>query len=81
MRVTPGAIIDEWHRVVGELLDVLYNMPESVFDANGCSIVPKIRDIGGALLDELDIGSQSNNTRGDAEKLGNGKLHESYFRR
>jgi hypothetical protein len=58
MRVTPGAIIDERHRVVDELLDVLYNMPEEVFDANGYSIVPKIRDIGGALLDELRTGSQ-----------------------
>jgi hypothetical protein len=58
MRVTPGAIIDERHRVVDELLDVLYNMSEEVFDANGYSIVPKIRDIGGALLDELRTGSQ-----------------------
>lgn len=58
MRVTPDAIFNERHRVVKELLDVLYNMPEEVFDANGYSIVPKIRDIGGALLDELRTGSQ-----------------------
>ena len=31
-------------------------MPEAVFDANGYSIVPKIRDIGSALLDELRTG-------------------------
>lgn len=30
-----------------------------VFDAKGYSTVPKIRDIGGALLDELRTGSQS----------------------
>ncbi|KAH4801863.1 hypothetical protein HBH61_188260 [Parastagonospora nodorum] len=54
--ITPDAIIDERHRVVEELLDVLYTMPEEVFDANGYSIVSKIRDIGGALLDELRTG-------------------------
>jgi hypothetical protein len=55
--MTPDAIIDERHLVVEELLDVLYTMPEEVFDANGHSIVPKIRDIGSALLDELRTGS------------------------
>lgn len=54
--VTPDAIIDERHLVVDELLHVLYTMPEEVFDANGYSIVPKIRDIGSALLDELRTG-------------------------
>jgi hypothetical protein len=54
--VTPDAIIDERHLVVEELLDVLYTMPEELFDANGYSIVPKIRDIGSALLDELRTG-------------------------
>lgn len=55
--ITPDAIIDERHLVVEELLDLLYTMPEEVFDANGYSIVPKIRDIGSALLDELRTGS------------------------
>ncbi|KAF2130496.1 hypothetical protein P153DRAFT_338350 [Dothidotthia symphoricarpi CBS 119687] len=55
--ITPNAIIEERHRVVDELLDILYHMPTEVFDANGYSIVPKIRDIGGALLDELRTGS------------------------
>lgn len=57
LRITPQAIIDERHRVVGELLDILYHMPTEVFDANGYSIIPKIRDIGSALLDELRTGS------------------------
>jgi len=56
-RVTPDAIIKERHRVVDELLELLYNTPNEVFDANGYSIVPKIRDIGSALLDELRTGS------------------------
>jgi hypothetical protein len=54
--ITPDAIISERHQVVEELLNVLYTMPEAVFDANGYSIVPKIRDIGSALLDELRTG-------------------------
>jgi hypothetical protein len=53
---TPDAIIHERHLVVENLLHVLYTMPEEVFDANGYSIVPKIRDIGSALLDELRTG-------------------------
>ncbi|KAJ4373199.1 hypothetical protein N0V83_003492 [Neocucurbitaria cava] len=57
LRITPNAIIEERHRVVDELLDLLYRMPTEVFDANGYSIVPKIRDIGSALLDELRTGS------------------------
>lgn len=57
LRVTPDVIIEERHRVVDELLDILYHTPNEVFDANGYSIVPKIRDIGSALLDELRTGS------------------------
>lgn len=56
--VTPNAIVKERHRVVDELLDILYHMPDEVFQANGYSIVPKIRDIGSALLDKLRTGSQ-----------------------
>jgi hypothetical protein len=55
--VTPDAIIDERHLVVEELLDLLYTMLDEVFDANGYSVVPKIRDIGSALHDELRTGS------------------------
>ncbi|KAF3034160.1 hypothetical protein E8E12_004928 [Didymella heteroderae] len=46
LRITPQAIIEERHRVVDELLDILYHMPTEVFDTNGYSIIPKIRDIG-----------------------------------
>jgi hypothetical protein len=56
--VTPEAILRERGLVVDELLDVLYAMPEVVFDANGYSIVSKIRDIGSAIIDELRTGSR-----------------------
>lgn len=55
--ITPHAIIEERHLVVDELLDILYHMPVEVFDANGHSIIPKIRDIGSALFDEFRTGS------------------------
>ncbi|KAH6644850.1 hypothetical protein C7974DRAFT_440452, partial [Boeremia exigua] len=55
--ITPHAIVEERHHVVDELLDILYHMPTEVFDANGHSVIPKIRDIGSALLDELRTGS------------------------
>lgn len=57
LRITPQVIVEERHCVVDELLDILYHMPTEVFDANGYSIIPKIRDIGSALLDELRTGS------------------------
>lgn len=57
--VTPSAIVEERHRVVDDLLDILYHMPKEVFDANGYSVIPKIRDIGSALLDEDRTGDRS----------------------
>lgn len=57
--VTPSAIVEERHRVVDDLLDILYHMPKEVFDANGYSVIPKIRDIGSALLDEDRTGNRS----------------------
>ncbi|KAF2677189.1 hypothetical protein K458DRAFT_396270 [Lentithecium fluviatile CBS 122367] len=54
---TPSVIIEERHKVADDLLDVLYNMPKEIFDANGYTIIPKIRDIGSALLDERQSGT------------------------
>ncbi|KAH7115078.1 hypothetical protein B0J11DRAFT_123302 [Dendryphion nanum] len=62
MLLTPSIILEERHRVVNELLDVLYNASYEVFDANGYSIVPKIRDIGSTLLDEIRSGEASHGT-------------------
>lgn len=57
LTITLHAIIKERHRVVDELLDILYHMQTEVLVANGYSIIPKIRDIGSALLDQLRTGS------------------------
>ncbi|SPO01048.1 uncharacterized protein DNG_03796 [Cephalotrichum gorgonifer] len=47
----------EHQRIVDDLLEILYHMPQAVFEANGHSLVPKIRDIGAAYLDQFNVES------------------------
>lgn len=44
---------DEHQRLVSDLLEILHHLPLVTLEANGSSLVPKIRDIGGAYLIEL----------------------------
>ncbi|KAM0233067.1 hypothetical protein ACHAP5_010534 [Fusarium lateritium] len=44
---------EDHQRIVDDLLEILYHLPRAVFDANGSSLVPKIRDIGAAYLEQL----------------------------
>ncbi|KAM5342094.1 hypothetical protein ACJ41O_015125 [Fusarium nematophilum] len=46
----------EHQRIVDDLLEILYHLPQAVFDANGSSLVPKIRDIGAAYLEQTQLG-------------------------
>ncbi|KAJ1324696.1 RNA polymerase II-specific transcription factor-like protein [Microdochium nivale] len=46
----------EHQRLVGDLLEILRHLPAITLEANGCSLVPKIRGIGGAYLSELSDG-------------------------
>ncbi|KAH8896734.1 glycoside hydrolase [Thozetella sp. PMI_491] len=45
----------EHQRIIDDLLEILYHMPQAVFDANGSSVVPKVRDIGAAYLEQLSL--------------------------
>ncbi|KAL4884929.1 hypothetical protein BJY04DRAFT_214813 [Aspergillus karnatakaensis] len=45
----------EHQSIVGDLLEVLYHLPQPILEANGCSLIPKIRDIGGAYLEVLQV--------------------------
>jgi hypothetical protein len=45
-------ITNERQRIVDDMLAILYQMPEDTLEANGGSLVPKIRDIGLALLND-----------------------------
>lgn len=55
---TPPVIMDERQNVVADMLEILYHMPDETLEANGHSLIPKIRDIGSALLDEMRTGDR-----------------------
>ncbi|KAF5577043.1 hypothetical protein FPCIR_12283 [Fusarium pseudocircinatum] len=47
---------EDHQKIIDDLLEILYHLPRAVFDANGSSLVPKIRDIGAAYLEQLGSG-------------------------
>ncbi|KAF4970918.1 hypothetical protein FZEAL_9954 [Fusarium zealandicum] len=47
----------EHQKIVDDLLEILYHLPQAVFDANGSSLVPKIRDIGAAYREQTQLES------------------------
>jgi hypothetical protein len=55
---TPSEIINERQNIVSDMLEILYHMPQETLEANGPSLIPKIRDIGSALLDEVRTGDR-----------------------
>ncbi|KAL3461661.1 hypothetical protein BJX64DRAFT_152404 [Aspergillus heterothallicus] len=48
-----GYDLEEHQSIVGDLLEVLYHLPQPILEANGYSLIPKIRDIGAAYLEVL----------------------------
>ncbi|KAJ4174267.1 hypothetical protein NW754_004682 [Fusarium falciforme] len=61
----------EHQKIVDDLLEVLYHLPQAVFDANGSSLVPKIRDIGAAYLEQTQL---RNGSSTDASDVARNKL-------
>jgi hypothetical protein len=55
---TPPELISERRSIVEDMLEILYHMPQETLEANGYSLIPKIRDIGSALLDEVRTGDR-----------------------
>jgi hypothetical protein len=49
---TSPEITNERQRIVDDMLAILYQMPEDTLEANGVSLMPKIRDIGLTLLND-----------------------------
>ena len=43
--------------IVEDLLEIIYHVSEETLEANGHSLMPKIRDIGSVLLDEIRMGN------------------------
>lgn len=68
---TAGSYGAEHQRIVDDLLEILYHMPQAVFEANGPSLVPKIRDIGAAYLDQFqgEGGSTQVGSQGGRQRL------------
>ncbi|KAL4969910.1 Zn(II)2Cys6 transcription factor [Aspergillus stella-maris] len=47
--------MEEHQRIVSDLLEVLCHLPQETLEANGYSLIPKIRDIGAAYLEVLKV--------------------------
>ncbi|KAK2055084.1 hypothetical protein LY76DRAFT_628543 [Colletotrichum caudatum] len=46
----------EHQRIVDDLLEVLYHMPQHVLEQNGNSLIPKLRDCGAAYMEQMNMG-------------------------
>ncbi|KAF3805678.1 hypothetical protein GCG54_00005040 [Colletotrichum gloeosporioides] len=46
----------EHQRIVDDLLEILYHMPQHVLEQNGNSLIPKLRDCGAAYMEQMNIG-------------------------
>ncbi|KAK7398675.1 hypothetical protein QQX98_011946 [Neonectria punicea] len=64
---TPKSL-PEHQKIVDDLLEILYHLPQAVFNANGSSVVPKIRDIGAAYLEQVEKGHGTGQTDGDSAR-------------
>lgn len=51
-------LITDRKSIVEDLLEILYYMPQETLEANGSSLIPKIRDIGTALFDDIRTGGE-----------------------
>jgi hypothetical protein len=64
---------EEHQSIVGDLLEVLYHLPQPILEANGYSLIPKIRDIGAAYLEVLqgnaDVVAIDDDAKGRLERL------------
>ena len=62
-------IASQRQSIVEDTLEILSHMPRETLEANGHSLVPKLRDIGAALLDEVGAvrGSQLTNEKASSD--------------
>ncbi|WYZ35162.1 hypothetical protein EsH8_I_001438 [Colletotrichum jinshuiense] len=56
----------EHQRIVDDLLEILYHMPQHVLEQNGSSLIPKLRDCGAAYMEQMHLGGGSNGGGGGA---------------
>lgn len=59
----------EHERIVDDLLEILYHLPAPVFHANGLSLMPKMRGVGAAYLEEMRGGVHAEDVVQRMERL------------
>ncbi|KAK1479248.1 hypothetical protein CCUS01_16328 [Colletotrichum cuscutae] len=59
----------EHQRIVDDLLEILYHMPQHVLEQNGYSLIPKLRDCGAAYMEQMDVGDGALVSEGARLKL------------
>ncbi|KAK1709597.1 hypothetical protein BDP67DRAFT_523122 [Colletotrichum lupini] len=59
----------EHQRIVDDLLEILYHMPQHVLEQNGNSLIPKLRDCGAAYMEQMDVGDGALVSEGARLKL------------
>ncbi|KXH35228.1 hypothetical protein CSIM01_11182 [Colletotrichum simmondsii] len=60
---------EEHQRIVDDLLEILYHMPQHVLEQNGNSLIPKLRDCGAAYMEQMDVGDGALVSEGARLKL------------
>jgi hypothetical protein len=58
----------ERQRIVDDLLEILSHTTQETLEANGHSLVPKIRDIGAVLLDQIKAGETTGTVSEKAQR-------------
>ncbi|TDZ37474.1 hypothetical protein C8035_v007831 [Colletotrichum spinosum] len=61
----------EHQRIVDDLLEILYHVPQHVLEQNGNSLIPKLRDCGAAYMEQMRIGDGGGGGGGGPETLVN----------
>ncbi|KAK1967314.1 glycoside hydrolase [Colletotrichum sublineola] len=53
----------EHQRIVDDLLETLYHVPQHVLEQNGNSLIPKLRDCGAAYMEQMNMGGEGSPQR------------------
>ena len=53
---TPPEVSNERQSIVGDMLEILHHTSQETLEANGHSLIPKIRELGSVLLEEVRTG-------------------------
>ncbi|KAK2000961.1 glycoside hydrolase [Colletotrichum falcatum] len=66
----------EHQRIVDDLLEILYRVPQHVLEQNGNSLIPKLRDCGAAYMEQMNIGGGGGDPRWLVSESARNKLEK-----